>query len=97
MKSLFLRLIRLYQLAISPLLGASCRHETTCSIYAYQAIERFGPLHGTWIGIRRIARCRPGHPGGFDPIPGETAHLGDFDTTTAPTSSHHKPDQGHPA
>ena len=97
MKWLFLRLIRLYQLAISPLLGASCRHEPTCSSYAYQAIERFGPLRGTWLGIRRIVRCRPGRPGGFDPVPEKTARPGGFDTVPAPTSSHHEPDQRHPA
>lgn len=87
MKWLLLRLIRGYQAALSPLLGASCRHEPTCSAYTYQAIERFGPFRGTWLGIRRIARCTPRSAGGFDPVPQQ-----------APTeTSHHKPDQRHTA
>jgi uncharacterized protein len=76
---IFLRLVRLYQIAISPLLGTSCRHEPTCSTYTYQAIERFGARRGTWLGIRRIARCRPGRPGGFDPVPQRDSRPGGFD------------------
>jgi putative membrane protein insertion efficiency factor len=63
-------LIRGYQFAISPLFGNVCRHEPTCSAYMYEAIETHGPLRGTWMGIRRIGRCRPGRPGGYDPVPG---------------------------
>jgi putative membrane protein insertion efficiency factor len=85
MKWLSLRLVRLYQVALSPLLGASCRHQPTCSTYTYQAIERFGPIRGTWLGIRRIVRCRPGSAGGFDPVPQQAP------TETSP----HKPDQRH--
>ena len=87
MKWTCLRLIRLYQITLSPLLGASCRHEPTCSAYTYQAIERFGALRGTWLGIRRIARCTPRSTGGFDPVPQQ-----------APTeTSHRNPDQRHTA
>ncbi len=64
-----LALIRGYQRLISPMLGASCRHEPTCSTYTYEAIETHGALRGSWLGIRRIARCRPGRPGGYDPVP----------------------------
>lgn len=62
--------IRLYQLLISPLLGPRCRFLPTCSEYAIQAIKRFGPIKGSWLAIRRISKCHPGNPGGFDPVPG---------------------------
>lgn len=87
MKWLLLRMIGLYKVALSPLLGASCRHEPTCSTYTYQAIERFGAFRGTWLGARRIARCTPRSTGGFDPVPEQPAK---------PTS-HHTTDQRHTA
>ena len=65
-----LLLIRGYQRPISPMTGAACRHEPTCSNYTYQAIETHGALRGSWLGMRRIARCRPGRAGGYDPVPG---------------------------
>lgn len=61
--------IRGYQRLLSPVLGASCRHQPTCSAYTYEAIEVHGAFRGTWLGIRRIARCRPGRAGGYDPVP----------------------------
>ncbi len=61
--------IRLYKRFISPLLPAACRFSPTCSVYAYEAIETYGPVKGTWMGIRRICRCHPLNPGGFDPVP----------------------------
>ena len=61
--------VRLYQLLISPLLGANCRYQPTCSAYALEAIERFGPLHGSWIAVKRIARCHPFGGSGHDPVP----------------------------
>jgi putative membrane protein insertion efficiency factor len=63
-------LIRGYQLAISPLLGPSCRFYPSCSHYAMEAIETHGALRGTWLTIKRISRCHPFHEGGFDPVPG---------------------------
>lgn len=68
MKHLFLALIRFYQLAFSPLFPPCCRFTPTCSHYAMEAIELHGPWRGLWLAGRRILRCHPFHPGGFDPV-----------------------------
>jgi len=62
-------LIRVYQYAISPMLGRSCRFEPSCSEYAAAALQRHGPLRGLWLALRRVGRCNPWHPGGYDPVP----------------------------
>lgn len=62
-------LIRAYQRLVSPLLPRVCRFVPSCSEYAVQAIRAYGPLRGTWLAVRRISRCHPFHPGGFDPVP----------------------------
>ncbi|HUN27634.1 MAG TPA: membrane protein insertion efficiency factor YidD [Steroidobacteraceae bacterium] len=62
-------LIRLYQWTLSPLLGPRCRFYPSCSNYALTAIHRFGLARGSWLAARRICRCHPFHPGGFDPVP----------------------------
>ena len=68
--SLVLRLaIRGYQVAISPVLPPACRYYPTCSNYAIEAIEKYGALRGGWMAARRIGRCHPFSPGGFDPVP----------------------------
>jgi putative membrane protein insertion efficiency factor len=62
-------LIRGYQAAISPLLPPSCRFHPSCSQYALEAVTRYGSLRGGWLAVRRLARCHPFHPGGYDPVP----------------------------
>jgi len=66
-------LIRVYQLAISPVLPGSCRHLPTCSEYALEAVVIHGPLRGGWYGIKRIFRCHPWGTSGFDPVPHPSA------------------------
>jgi uncharacterized protein len=60
--------VRIYQLCLSPFLGPCCRFYPTCSEYAITAIRRYGPLKGSLSGLRRICRCHPWNPGGYDPV-----------------------------
>lgn len=73
MKTVFiyplLLLIRAYQLAISPMLGSRCRFYPSCSEYSMEALRGHGLFRGLWLAIRRIGRCHPWHPGGYDPVP----------------------------
>lgn len=69
MKFIALKLLRFYKRFISPLLPSACRFEPTCSVYMYQAIDKYGVIKGGWMGLRRIGRCHPFHPGGYDPVP----------------------------
>lgn len=62
-------MIRFYQRAISPMLGSNCRFYPTCSSYTYEAIEKHGALKGIFLGSKRIIKCHPFHPGGYDPVP----------------------------
>ena len=65
----FIGLIKLYQCIISPMLGPKCRFTPTCSTYALQAIEKYGPFKGLWLALKRISRCHPFGGSGYDPIP----------------------------
>lgn len=69
MKTILLTFIRVYHRTFSRVLPPSCRFVPSCSQYAYEAIERYGPWRGGWLALKRIARCHPFHPGGFDPVP----------------------------
>ena len=69
MRALALVPLRFYKRFLSPLLPPMCRFEPTCSIYMMQAIEKRGTLRGVWLGMRRLARCHPFNPGGWDPVP----------------------------
>ncbi|MDA8171495.1 MAG: membrane protein insertion efficiency factor YidD [Nitrospiraceae bacterium] len=67
-KKLVLLLIGFYQAAMSPFLPASCRFTPSCSEYAKEAVGHYGALKGGWLGFRRILRCHPLNPGGYDPV-----------------------------
>jgi uncharacterized protein len=69
MKSLLLGALRVYQYVVRPMLGANCRFHPSCSDYAREAIERHGAMRGASLALRRIGRCHPWHPGGYDPVP----------------------------
>lgn len=66
---LLIGVVRVYRYAISPLLGPVCRFSPSCSAYAIEALAAHGPLRGSWLATRRIGRCHPFHPGGYDPVP----------------------------
>jgi putative membrane protein insertion efficiency factor len=69
MRKALVAAIRGYQYAIRPLIGANCRFYPSCSEYAREAIERHGAAAGSWLAARRIVKCHPYHPGGYDPVP----------------------------
>ncbi|MGM0847319.1 MAG: membrane protein insertion efficiency factor YidD [Bacillota bacterium] len=69
MQRIFLGLIRIYQLIISPLKPPTCRFYPTCSHYGMESIKRFGAIRGGWLTIKRIVKCHPFHPGGIDEVP----------------------------
>lgn len=62
-------LIRFYRYTLGALLGPSCRFHPSCSAYALEAVERHGALLGAWMAVKRLLRCHPWHPGGYDPVP----------------------------
>jgi uncharacterized protein len=66
---LLLFIIRIYQSVLSPFLGPACRFYPSCSEYAYEAVEKYGVIKGGYLAVKRVFRCHPFHPGGFDPVP----------------------------
>lgn len=78
---LMIVLITAYRWTISPMLGNRCRFYPSCSQYSIEAIQQHGALRGAWLTIRRLLRCHPWHPGGYDPVPASSA--------TTPCNCHH--------
>ena len=70
MKYVLISLLKLYRLVISPLYGNVCRYYPSCSAYALRAVEVHGAVRGSWLTVRRLLRCHPWAPGGYDPVPG---------------------------
>ncbi len=82
MRQLVIGLIRIYQYVISPWLGPCCRFSPSCSSYCIEAVRGHGCVKGLWLGIRRIGKCHPFHPGGVDPVPAtEVSRLNAQDLT----------------
>jgi len=69
MKIIALLPIRFYRYAISPMMAPRCRYMPSCSAYAEEAVQLHGLAKGSWLAVRRLARCHPGYPGGYDPVP----------------------------
>ncbi|MDA8327691.1 MAG: membrane protein insertion efficiency factor YidD [Betaproteobacteria bacterium] len=69
MSQLIIFLIKIYQYTLSPFLGARCRFTPSCSHYAVEALKKHGSIYGSWLSLRRVLRCHPHQPGGYDPVP----------------------------
>ncbi|WP_375001287.1 membrane protein insertion efficiency factor YidD [Aeromicrobium sp. CTD01-1L150] len=85
MKYLLIGLLKVYRFAISPMYGQVCRYHPTCSAYALQAVQTHGSVRGSWLAVRRLARCHPWAAGGLDPVPGTSSgssRRDDADTST---------------
>ncbi len=76
---IFTGIIRLYRAAVSPFFPSTCRFTPTCSRYTLEAIEVHGAIKGTWLGMKRIAKCHPFHRGGYDPVPARRDQHSDHD------------------
>lgn len=69
MRLLLIAILKIYKRVLSPMLPSACRFHPTCSVYAMEAIDRYGAIRGTGLAISRIFKCHPFHAGGFDPVP----------------------------
>jgi len=100
MKHVLMWLLKGYRLVISPLYGNVCRYYPSCSAYALRAVEVHGALKGTWLAGRRLLRCHPWTPGGYDPVPGTPEHEEEARlqaaaaAQSAPGVRHHPRDRG---
>lgn len=74
MRKILILFIQLYRYTLSPLLGRRCRFEPSCSLYAIEAVHEHGTLKGSWLAMKRLGRCHPLHPGGYDPVPHLSEH-----------------------
>ena len=102
MKYLLIGLLKAWRLTISPLYGNVCRYYPSCSAYALRAVEFHGAVKGSWLTVRRLSRCHPWSPGGYDPVPGtpewqaemaehaEPSRRMDETLTTTPAGRHDK-------
>jgi len=87
MKQLLIWLLKGYRFAISPLYGQVCRFYPTCSAYALEAVTEHGAIRGSWLAARRVGRCHPWNPGGYDPVPPRRQHQPTPEqSTSTPTS-----------
>lgn len=68
MRKLIVTILRFYKFVVSPMLPSACRYYPSCSEYTRQAVEKYGPARGIWMGIKRLSRCHPFHAGGLDPV-----------------------------
>jgi putative membrane protein insertion efficiency factor len=87
MARVLLFLVTGYRRFLSPLIGPTCRFTPTCSTYAMKALRTHGALRGSWLTLRRLARCHPFHPGGYDPVPPPSHHRAEHGVHPAPPSA----------
>lgn len=95
MKYVLIGLLKLYRLVISPLYGNVCRYYPSCSAYALRAVQVHGAWKGTWLATRRLLRCHPWTPGGYDPVPG-TPEFEEEARLQAAATRHHQADHDLP-
>jgi putative membrane protein insertion efficiency factor len=69
MKYIIIFIVKAYQKVLSPFLGGNCRFYPTCSMYMVEAVQKYGAVKGGWLGLKRIRKCHPFNPGGYDPVP----------------------------
>ena len=93
MKYVLIGLLKAYRLVISPLYGNVCRYYPSCSAYALRAVSVHGAAKGSWLAARRLLRCHPWAPGGYDPVPGTP----EYDEETGPAEAGRQNGPGHPA